>query len=98
MLFKKVRKNRKAEMSIAIEQILPDGCTLLLFEYDKKHFGNMIAEIQSPSKVYTFVTDRGEVYCNKKMICDSSYRYLEKEDTFSKLLSIIKNELNDITT
>jgi len=53
----------------------------------------MVVIINSPSKYYTFVTDRGEIYCNDKIICDGSYRYFEKEDTFPKLLSVIKSEV-----
>ena len=91
--FKKKSEQRKNEMSMAVEKILPIGFTLISFEYDKKHFGNMIVRIKSPNTVYTFITDRGEIYCDGKMICDSSYRYLEKEDTFPKLLSIMQNQL-----
>ena len=93
IFFKKKSEQRKNEMSLAIEKILPTGFTLISFEYDKKHFGNMIVKIKSPNMAYTFITDRSEIYCNGKMICDSSYRYFEKEDAFPKLLSIIQNEL-----
>jgi len=98
MIFFKKSEQQRNEMSLTIKKILPAGFTLISFEYDQKHFGNMIAKIQSASGIYTFVTDRGEIYCNDKMICDSSYHYFEKEDTFPKLLSIIKNELNNIIT
>lgn len=91
--FKKIQEQCNNEMITAIKKILPANCTLASFEYDKKHFGNMIVKINSPSKYYTFVTDRGEIYCNDKMICDSSYRYFEKEDTFPKILSVIKSEV-----
>ena len=91
-LFKKRQEQQNNKMVMAIKQILPANYTLVSFEFDRKHFGNIIAKINSPSKHYTFVTDRGEIYCNGKMICDSSYRYFEKEDTFPKLLSVIKSE------
>ena len=92
-LFNKIQEKHNNEMITTIKKILPANCTLASFEYDKKHFGNMIVKISSPNKFYTFVTDRGEIHCNDKIICDSSYRYFEKEDTFPKLLSIIRSEL-----
>ena len=92
-LFKKIQEQRNNEMETVIKQILPANYTIESFEFDRKHFGNIIVKINSPNKHYTFVTDRGEIYCNGKMICDSSYRYFEKEDTFAKLLSVIESEV-----
>ena len=93
MFFKKRMEQRNNEMVNAIIEVLPNEFNLISFDYNDKIFGNMIVKIESSNKKYTFVTDRGEIYCNGKMICDSSYRYTENEDTFLKLLSIIKTEL-----
>ena len=53
----------------------------------------MTAKIKQSGKVHTFITDRGEIYYNGEMVCDSSYRYKEKEDIFPRLIQMIKNTL-----
>jgi hypothetical protein len=82
------------EMKHFIISELPSDAILIDFIYDSKCFGNMIAKIKQNGKVHTFITDRGEIYHNNEMLCDSSYRYKEKEDTFPKLLQMIKIVLN----
>jgi len=82
------------EMKQHIVSILPSNSTLIDFLYDAKFFGNMIVKINQNGKAHIFITDRGEIYHNDEMLCDSSYQYKEKEDTFHKLLQMIKNVLN----
>ena len=84
--------------------IIPSEITIVLFEYYPKIFGNIVVELESHNSKHRFITDRGEIYHNSqmsgentwksKMCCDSSYMYFEKEDTFPKLLQVIKQELN----
>ncbi len=93
MFFKKLKAQRKNDMLNAMKAVLPAEATLVSFEYNDKVFGNIVVKIELKKIMHTFVTDRGEIYHNGKMICDSSYRHTEKEDTFPKLLQIIKNEL-----
>ncbi len=93
MFFNKLNGQGNSDMSDALKAILPDEAELISFDYNEKFFGNIVAEIKLKKMKHTFITDRGEIYHNGKMICDSSYRYTEKEDTFSKLLQIIKLEL-----
>ena len=81
------------EMKQHIVSILPSNSTLIDFLYDAKCFGNMIVKINQNGKAHIFITDRGEIYHNDEMLCDSSYQYKEKEDTFPKLLQMIKNVL-----
>ena len=69
------------------------GGKILLFEYHKKIFVNIIITIQKGLCVYEFVTDRGEIFCNKKPICNDSYYREENKKTHEKLLEVIKGIL-----
>lgn len=82
------------EMKQHIISVLPDNVTLIDFSYDAKCFGNIIAQIKKRGKTHTFIADRGEIWHNKTVLCDSSYQCREKEDTFSKLLQMISKEMN----
>lgn len=95
MFFKKKREQRINEMANIIRNILPKGATLLSFEYNSTIFGKMVVEVKALDDKHTFITDRGEIYHNGIMLCDSSYHYYEKEDTFSKLLQIIQKVFSE---
>lgn len=82
------------EMKQHIVSVLPSNAVLIDFSYDFKCFGNMIVKINHNGKSHTFITDRGEIYRNDVMLCDSSYQYIEKQDTFLKLMQMIKNTLD----
>ena len=82
------------EMKQFIISALPSDATLIDFLYDSKCFGNMIVKINQNGKTHIFITDRGKIYHNNEMLCDSSYQYKEKEDTLPKLLQMIRNILN----
>ena len=71
--------------------ILPTDATLKIFRLVKRDF---IVEIEFSNVTHTFTTDKNGIYHNGTQVCDSSYHYLEKEDTFSKLIAIIKNEIH----
>ena len=71
--------------------ILPADATLNVFRCVKIDF---IVEIEFQGKIHTFTTDKNGIYHNGTQVCDSSYHYLEKEDTFNKLIAIIKNEIH----
>jgi hypothetical protein len=103
-LFKRRYEKRKKEMYDRLISIIPSEITIVSFEYYPKIFGNIVVELESHNSKHRFITDRGEIYHNSqmsgentwksKMCCDNSYMYLKKEDTFSKLLQVIKQELN----
>ena len=93
MFFKKRAEQRKNEMLEIIKTLLPTNATVVSFDYNEKVFGNIVLELEIGKDAHAFITDRGEIYHNGKMLCDSSYRYTEKEDTFPKLLHLIKQEL-----
>ena len=71
--------------------ILPTDATLKIFRLVKRDF---IVEIEFSNVTHTFTTEKNGIYHNGTQVCDSSYHYLEKEDTFSKLIAIIKNEIH----
>ena len=83
------------EMKEIIISVLPSNAVLVDFVYDYKWFdnSNMIVKIRKNGEEHTFLTDKGAIYHNNIMLCNSSYRYLEKEDTFSKLIEMIQNAL-----
>ena len=93
MFFKKRAEQRKNEMLEMIKAILPTNATVVSFDYYGKVFGNIVLKLEIGNDIHTFITDRGEIYHNGKMLCNSSYHYIEKEDTFPKLLQMIKQEL-----
>lgn len=69
------------------------GAELITYEYYSKIFGNYIVVIKVEGQLHTFITDRGEINHNSKMVCDNSYHVAGCDDTFSKLLEVIQNEL-----
>ena len=86
-------EKRKNEMLNALKAVLPADAGLVLFEYDEKCFGNIIVEVELDNVKHIFITDRGEIVHNGKMLYDSSYLDREKTDPFHKLLEIIQNEM-----
>lgn len=77
-----------------IKQTLTDFLTLngaknVSIEYYPKIFGNIVLTIQYNQLTYEFITDRGEIYLNKKFICDVS----REEDQITKLMEVISDFL-----
>ena len=93
MSFKKRKEQINNNMANSVEAILPAEATLLYFSYDEKCFGNIVVAIEFENSKHTFHTDRGEIYNNGKMLCDYSYLYIEKVDTLTKVLQMIRQEL-----
>ena len=87
MLFK------KEKMLNLLQAILPKEIKTISFAYDASCFGNIVVVLSAPDGKHMFTSDRGEIYHNGKMLCDNSYMYIEKKDTFSKMLELIKTEL-----
>ena len=85
--------SKKQKMKSAINTILPAEIKIESFDYNTRCFGNIVVELSAPDGKHTFTSDRGEIYHNGKMLCDSAYLWSEKTDTFSKMLQIIKHEL-----
>lgn len=69
---------------------------LVRYEYYQKLFGNYVIEIEFKGKNYTFIADRGEIYLDSVLLCDSSYHKAGERDVFAKLLDMVKQELFDM--
>lgn len=69
---------------------------LIDFEYHKKVFGNIVLNLKCNEKILSFVTDRGEIYCNGQLLCGYEYIKTENKTTPKKLLEIIEMQLNNI--
>lgn len=50
---------------------------LIEFSYYKKIFGNIVLKIRINEKEFYFITDRGDIYCNNKLLhCVSIYHFI----------------------
>ena len=86
----KAKQKKQEQYRSLLLPFLPTDATLKIFRLVKRDF---IVEIEFQGETHTFTTDNNGIYHNGTQVCDSSYHYLEKEDTFSKLIAIIKNEI-----
>lgn len=86
----KKAKMMKDEINILLER---NNARLINFEFYYNVFGNIIVEIEVNNQIHLFMTDRGEIYHNQKIICDNSYHVAGKSDTFEMLVDVIKREL-----
>lgn len=92
---KKEKTELKAqqEYTIKLKCILPADAYLLSFEYYPKTFDEYFKiEIKHNESKHLFHTKKGCIYHNDELVCDSGYHYKEKESTFGKMLTIIKQE------
>ena len=70
------------EIISRIQNILYDtNFTLLSFDRNHLVFGNMIVVISDGQKNYRFVTDRGGIFCNNKLLLGSAYHIAGQDDT-----------------
>ena len=58
-------------------------------EYYPKVFGNIVLCFQKGDKMYEYVVDRGDIYFNKKGVCDNSYLRDEGKTSYQKLIEIV---------
>lgn len=66
------------------------GASIVSFSYYPKIFGNIVVTVSFGSSVYEFITDRGDIYCNKQLICDNSYHIPGRSDTVDKLIEVMR--------
>ena len=90
MFFKKRVEIRKNEMLEMIKALLPTNATVVSFDYNEKVFGNIVLKLEIGKDTHTFITDRGEIYHNGKMLCNSSYHYTEKRGYISQIATADK--------
>jgi hypothetical protein len=69
--------------------LLSKNAKIIKFEYYEKLFGNIILVIEYKQKKYEFITDRGEIYLNDKLVCYNSYHI----KTIEKLIEIISEQI-----
>lgn len=84
----------KSKREILIDVLEKYNSELIIFEYYKNIFGNFKIVIKSGEQIHTFITDRGEIYHNNTLICDNSYHKAGIDDTFMKLVEVIKQKLS----
>lgn len=63
------------------------------FEYYPKFFGNMIVKVAYEGTELEFEVDRGEIYCNKKCVCDGSYHVAGRDDAIDKLIEVMQEKM-----
>ena len=83
--------NFKSELITLLDKY---GCEVIDFQYFKIIFGNIVLKIQHEGTQLNFITDRGDIYCNNKLICNCEYIRTENKSTPQKLLEIINSELD----
>lgn len=68
---------------------------IVSFTYYPKTFGNIVVTVEFDGTIFEFATDRGEIICNNKFICDNSYHVAGKNDTVDKLIEIMHHQFFD---
>lgn len=63
---------------------------LVSFKRNHEYFGNMIATIRTRKSKFNFVSDRGDIMCNDKLIFTSSYHIEGEDDSPLFLIKAIK--------
>ena len=66
---------------------------IIQYEYHKKTFGNFVIKIEYNNKIYTLVTDRGEIFLDTYFLSNNDYHVAGHDDTFSKILELLRREL-----
>lgn len=66
---KKKISEKEKEMKKAIEEVIqPFGYEIDYFKYYQNVFGNIVLKIKRNADLKSFISDRGELYYNGKMI------------------------------
>lgn len=85
--------NKDKAYSILSEFLYTRKARIVSFEYFEKIFGNIVLTIEYEKVCYEFITDRGEIYMNSQLICDSSYHVKGKSDTIQKLIDVMSKRI-----
>jgi len=74
---------------------------ILSFQYFKKAFGNIIIEIEKDGDIFTFMSDRGDIFCNRRSSADGLTRTIKSiphdgylQGTHIKMIEFINEILN----
>jgi hypothetical protein len=49
--------------------------------------------VEYHGNAFSFDTDRGEIYCNNRFVCDNSYHEAGCSDTVDQLLKVIEKSV-----
>ncbi len=71
---------------------------LLHFERNHMFFGNMIAKIKAGGREYCFISDRGDILCNGKVVFSSAYHIAGEDDSPKYFLKAIEQLIRSIQT
>lgn len=94
-MFRKLHEKRRQEKIEIINKALPDGASLVSFDYKNIFYDeDYNVEIKYSDKKHVFYSIKGNIYYDDKLYCNSGYHYFEKESTFGKLLDVIKQVLS----
>lgn len=66
---------------------------IVSFEYYGQIFGDIVLTIRYKDTSYEFITEKGDIYFNGQLACDSSYHIKGRDDTVSKLIDVITEKL-----
>lgn len=70
-----------------------NGAQVLNYIHYKKFFGDFVVDIKYKDQKHTIITDRGDVYLDSRLICNSSYHVAGHDDTFSTMLNVMQENL-----
>lgn len=93
-----MRRKRQTEKERTIYQRLAalaaeHHAKILSFSYDPQIFGNITVSVEYHGNAFSFDTDRGEIYCNNRFVCDNSYHEAGCSDTVDQLLKVIEKSV-----
>lgn len=63
---------------------------LLCFKRDQIFFGNMVTKIKTGNRVYTFIADRGDIFCDDRIVFTSAYHVAGEDDSPKYLIKAIE--------
>ena len=84
---------KKSVYDFLSEFLISNNVKILSFNYYKKIFVNIVLLIEYNNIRYEFITDRGEIFMNKKLICNNSYMKKGKNSTVDKLIQILQDNV-----
>ena len=89
--FWKHRSFREEELYKRLKSFLATyNADIVSFSYYPKIFGDIVITVDYDGSIYEFITDRGEIWCNDRCICDNSYHRAGQCDTVDQLMIIMK--------
>ncbi len=66
---------------------------LISFDYDNKAFGNIFLVFEYDGRLYTCVSDRGEIWINNDFVCDGIYHIPSNEDTKDQMIKMLEERV-----